>query len=209
MKRKCIIVLILFIVLLANAQNDLNDEKYVPLIGYIEIEDYEKAFVEATILSSTGDCKAQCVLATMYIYGVGVYRNYESAQDLLVESAKHGYERAEYILGGFGGLEKSREFMKMLVGEVEESNDDSFWNQLMSTDRVPSTYKDAFKWFYLDKGDWGYRDIMFNCGIALIKGTYGYKNVEKGWIWISKSAQLGDPDAINLMQKLLNQENDE
>ena len=180
-----------------------SDTKYVNLISLIESENYDDAFNAATMLAAMGDAQAQCVLATMYMCEVGTLRNYESAQELLAQAAAQGYKRGEYMLGGFGSLEKSHEFMKTLVGEDEEllyANDNNFWYQMLSTDMKPETFKDAFKWFYLEDGKWGYRDIMYYAGIVIIRGDYGYKNEENGLQWIIQSARLGYNDAIELLQ---------
>lgn len=181
------------------------DSKYTDLIEQIISENYEDAFNTATMLASKGDAKAQCVLATMYMCEVGTIRNYESAQELLVQAAEQGYSRGEYMLGGFGSLEKSHEFMKMLVGDDKEqlyANDNSFWYQMLSTETKPQTYKDAFRWFLREDKEWGYRDIMYYAGIVLIRGDYGYKNQEAGLQWLIKSAQLGYDEAIELLQQL-------
>ena len=180
-----------------------SDTKYANLICLIESENYDDAFNAATMLAAMGDAQAQCVLATMYMCEVGTLRNYESAQELLAQAAAQGYKRGEYMLGGFGSLEKSHEFMKTLVGEDEEllyANDNNFWYQMLSTDTKPETFKDAFKWFYLEDGKWGYRDIMYYAGIVIIRGDYGYKNEENGLQWIIQSARLGYNDAIELLQ---------
>lgn len=188
--------------------------KYAELIQQIGQEQYEDAFNTATMLAATGDAQAQCVLAIMYMCEVGTLRNYESAQELLAQAAEKGYSRGEYMLGGFGSLEKSHEFMKMLVGDDEEqlyANDNNFWYQMLSTETKPETFKDAFKWFFLEDGKWGYRDIMYYAGIVLIRGDYGYINRENGLKWIIRSAQLDYPDAKALLQELLNarKENEE
>lgn len=182
-----------------------SDTKYANLICLIESENYDDAFNAATMLAAMGDAQAQCVLATMYMCEVGTLRNYESAQELLAQAAAQGYKRGEYMLGGFGSLEKSHEFMKTLVGEDEEllyANDNNFWYQMLSTDTKPETFKDAFKWFYLEDGKWGYRDIMYYAGIVIIRGDYGYKNEENGLQWIIQSARLGYNDAIELLQAI-------
>ena len=182
-----------------------SDTKYANLISLIESENYDDAFNAATMLAAMGDAQAQCVLATMYMCEVGTLRNYESAQELLAQAAAQGYKRGEYMLGGFGSLEKSHEFMKTLVGEDEEllyANDNNFWYQMLSTDMKPETFKDAFKWFYLEDGKWGYRDIMYYAGIVIIRGDYGYKNEENGLQWIIQSARLGYNDAIELLQAI-------
>lgn len=195
-----------------NLPEEWSDAKYADLIRFIELEQYEDAFNAATMLAAMGDSKAQCVLATMYMCEVGTIRNYESAQELLVQAAQQGYSRGEYMLGGFGSLEKSHEFTRMLVGDDEEllsANDNNFWYQILSTETKPESYKEAFNWFYLDDDAWGYRDIMYYAGIVLIRGDYGYQNQENGLQWIIKSAQLGYTDALVLLQKLFNAQNEE
>lgn len=192
--------------------SEWSDAKYADLITYICAENYEDAYNEATMLAATGDAKAQCVLATMYMCEIGTIRNYESAQELLAQAAQQEYSRGEYMLGGFGSLEKSHEFTRMLVGDDEEliyASDNNFWYQMLSTDTKPETYKDAFKWFFLDDGDWGYRDIMYYAGIVLIRGDYGYQNQESGLQWIIKSAELGYQEALELLQHLMEYQDEE
>ncbi len=182
------------------------DAKYTHLLSHIQKEDYEEAFVEATILASQGDVKGQLVLASMFYYGAGTFRNYEAAQEQLVLAAKQGSDRAEYMMGGFGSLEKKHEFMKSITGEEDTSDDNTFWNQMMATNQVPKNYKEAFRWFFLADGEWGYRDIMYYCGIVMYTGAYGYQNEEHGLQWICRSALLGYSDAVKLIKKLLENE---
>ena len=185
-----IIVLLAFpMILLAQnvKQEDIptewKDNKYSNLLSFIQNEDYEQAFVEASILAGTGDVKGQYVLASMFSSGAGTYRNYD-------------------MMGGFDSLEKMHDFYKILTGEPDTADDVEFWNQMMSTQTLPKNYKEAFKWFYLPDGEWGYRDIMYNCGLALITGKYGYKNPKHGLNWIMRSAKLGYGEAIQLLNKL-------
>lgn len=188
-----------------NLPIDWQDSKYKGLIKSISSEEYDNAFNEATMLSASGDAQAQCVLAAMYLCGVGTFRNYESAQELLVKAAKQGYSRGEYMLDGFGSLKKQHDFMKAFLGDDADeagTDDNIFWYQMMSTETKPDNFKDAFNWFLLKEGEWGYRDIMFYAGIELIKGTYGYQNPENGLKWIVKSAQLGYGEAIELIEQL-------
>lgn len=57
--------------------------------------------------------------------------------------------------------------------------------------------------------NWGYRDIMYYAGISLITGQYGYQNTESGLKWLIKSAELGYSDAINLLERLQNESEQE
>ena len=195
------------IVAKSNLPIEWQDEKYNDLLAAIASENYEEAFVEASILSSSGDAQVQCVLAAMYLCGAGTYRNYESAQELLAQAAEHGFRRGEYMLGGFGSLAMHHDVMKTILGEdfaQVDIDDNSFWYQMMSTDSKPDNFKDAFKWFLLEDGEWGYRDIMYYAGIALITGKYGYQNQEKGLMWVVESAKLGYDEAIDLLEQLYN-----
>lgn len=210
MKKWNFIILLLAFPMILLAQNvkqediptEWKDNKYSNLLSFIQNEDYEQAFVEASILAGTGDVKGQYVLASMFFYGAGTYRNYEAAQEQLALAAEQGSERAEYMMGGFDSLEKMHDFYKILTGEPDTADDVEFWNQMMSTQTLPQNYKEAFKWFYLPDGEWGYRDIMYNCGLALITGKYGYKNPKHGLNWIMRSAKLGYGEAIQLLNKL-------
>jgi TPR repeat protein len=189
----------------SNIPKEWSDSKYKSMIEAINSEKYEEAFVEATTLAATGDAPGQCVLASMFMTGTGTYRNYEAAQELLAKAAKQGYERGEYLMGGFGSLEKQHDFMKTLLEEDTadvDVHDNNFWFQMLSTETKPDNFKDAFKWFYLEDGEWGYRDIMYYAGTSLIKGSYGFQNKEKGLNWIIRSAKLGYNEAIELLNQL-------
>ncbi len=181
-------------------------KKYRRFIERINAGDYESAFVEISIIAASGDSMAQCVLGSMYYYGAGVFRNYEAAQEQLVLSASNGCLRAEYMLGCIESLNEARRFSKMLTGadNLDVDIEKSFWNQMMSTEDRPSNYKEAFRWFYLRDGQWGYKDIMYYAGVALVSGKYGYKNPSRGLYWIRRSAALGYPSAIELLRKIAN-----
>lgn len=192
--------------------SEWSDAKYADLIKYIFEEKYDDAFNEATMLAAAGDAQSQCVLASMYMLGVGTIRNYESAQELLAQAAQQGHRRGEYMLGGFGSLEKNHEFTKLIVGDNDEllsANDNSFWYHMLSTETKPETYKEAFNWFFLEDGEWGYRDIMYYAGMVLIRGDYGYKNQERGLQWIISAAKLGYDEALELLQKHIDSRNEE
>ena len=177
--------------------------QYTVLIESIEKENYEEAFENATMLAASGDSYGQCALSAMYIYGAGTYRNYESAQELLAKAAEQGNIRAEYMMGGFGSLKKMHDFMYLLTGEIDTSNDTGFWNQMMASSySLPTNFKEAFKWFFLKDAQWGYRDIMYYCGIALITGQFGYTNTERGKEWIIRSAEMGYHEAIQYINNL-------
>lgn len=194
---------------LMDVPEEWKDQKYAALLKSIQEADYDTAFVEASMLAGAGDPQAQCVLASMFCFGAGTFQNYEAAQEQLASAAAHGYERAEYMMGGFGSLDKKHEFMKALLGEADTSSDISFWQQMMYSDSLPENYKEAFRWFLLADGEWGFRDIMYYCGIALITGAYGYQNEEHGLNWIIRSAQMGYPDAQNLINQLIERSSNE
>ncbi len=186
--------------------NHWQDSKYSQLINSIFDEDYEQAFIEASLLATSGDAQAQCVMASMLIYGAGVYRDYEAAQEQLANAAAMGSIRAEYMMGGFGSLKKMHEFTEMITGESNSVDDISFWNQMMLSGGQSCHYKDVFQWFLLsdeDIDEWAYRDIMYYCGIALIVGEFGYQNQEHGLNWIIKSAEKGYDEAIELINQLV------
>ena len=84
--------------------------------------------------------------------------------------------------------------------DLDSHIDDAFWKQMMSTAVLPQSYKEAFRWFMIPGYEWAYRDIMYYCGVALIEGTYGYKNVMHGKQWIRRSAGLGYPEAMQLVE---------
>ena len=95
------------------------NDKYIELIKHIQTEEYDLAFADAFTLAQTYDEKGQIVLASMYLWGVGTNRNYEAAQKVLVTASEWGSERAEYMLGAFGSLEKRGKRCSLLEAEEE------------------------------------------------------------------------------------------
>ena len=66
------------------------------------------------------------------------------------------------------------------------------------------SYKDAFEWFYLKDGNWGYRDIMYYAAVEFLDDSSAVYNVEKGLKWLKKSAALKYDEAIKLLQRIAN-----
>lgn len=186
------------------APADWQDEKYSELLKAISEEDYETAYEYATFLSSAGDVKATYLLSAMSMCGVGGPQNYENSIYSLVELAKDGDERAQYMLGGYGSLLKQREMMKLFLGEDAENNDNAFWFQMMSVGETSQSFKDCLEWFFTPLEDIAYRDIMFYAGIFCLNGQFGFEDVEDGILWLQKSAAKGYPDAIKVLEQLQN-----
>lgn len=189
-----------------NAPADWQDEKYSELLKAISEEDYETAYEYATFLSSAGDVKATYLLSTMSMCGVGGPQNYENSIYSLVELARDGDERAQYMLGGYGSLLKQREMMRLFLGEDAENNDNAFWFQMMGVDEKSQSFKDCLKWFFTPLEEIAYRDIMFYAGLFCLNGQFGFEAVEHGVLWLQKSAAKGYPDAIKVLEQLQNNE---
>lgn len=181
-----------------------HQDKYLEAVNAIESEDYSSARSSLLILATAGDAPAQCALAALYLYGADGSRDYTSALNLLVEAAKQDYERAEYMLGCFGSLAKSHEFSLFLGVDESSIDDTNFWKQMFLSDSFSSieSFKDAFNWFYLSDGSWGYRDIMYFSAVSFLNGQYGITDKRKGIKWLKKSAQLGYADAQRMLNEI-------
>lgn len=174
------------------------------LQGILE-ENYSDVFNSLTILAASGDAKAQCALATMYCLPAGTTRDYASAYNLLKDAALQNYERAEYLLGAFGSLNRSRqgEIAKLLGIDDFTIMDDHFWKQCFkNTENAIDSYKDAFEWFYMRDGNWGYRDIMYYAALVFLDKDSELYNEEKGLKWLKRSAELDYIDATRLLEKI-------
>ena len=160
MKRIIFIIIFLFAIIspkITKAQIDKwTDEKYeVFLTCLLEQNDYNCAKAELEKLSEQGDAQASCCLAAMLCFGEKNDRDYVKALELLKKSASDNYERAEYLLGCFGSLEMSRDFMRTIIGDDSaiETVDDGFWKQCFKySDSEVVTFKDAFYWFFMKDG---------------------------------------------------------
>lgn len=179
------------------------EPKYEEVLQGILEEDYEKVFNSLTILASTNDNKSLCALATMYCFPSGTTRDYTTAYNLLKKAAFQNYERAEYLLGAFGSLNRMRqgELYKMLGIDDFDIIDDDFWKQCFKVDKEIHSYKDAFEWLYMKDGYWGYRDIMYYAAIVFLDESSELYNKTKGLKWLQRSAKLKYDDAINLLKK--------
>jgi len=211
MKRTFFLLMVLLLTVLcpelAKAQKEKwAGEKYkVFLTCLIEHNDYDGAKIELEKLSEQGDDQARCCLAAMLCFGEKNDRDYAKALELLKESASNNYERAEYLLGAFGSLEKSREVLRLLTGDdsMDETADDGFWKQCFkySSSEI-NTFKDAFYWFHMKDGDWGYRDIMYYSAVQYLNGSFGVVDAKKAIKWLNRSKDLGSPEAKKLLEQI-------
>jgi len=186
-------------------KKEWQDPKYKDVLNGISNEDYEMVLELLTELSDAGDSKSLCVLATMYCFPAGTTRDYAKAYALLKQAALQDNERAEYLLGAFGSLYRMRQAFGLLFDVVVPGNsDDSFWKQCFKGNKEVISYKDAFEWFYLKDGNWGYRDIMYYAAVEFLDDSSAVYNVEKGLKWLKKSAALKYDEAIKLLQRIAN-----
>ena len=192
---------------LAKAQKEKwADEKYEAFLTcLIEQNNYDGAKTELKKLSEQGDAQASCCLGAMLCFGEKNDRDYAKALELLKESASKNYERAEYLLGAFGSMEKSREFLRALTGDDSalEEADNGFWKQCFKySNSEVVTFKDAFYWFLMKDGDWGYRDIMYYSAVQYLNGSYGVVDAKKAIKWLKRSKDLGSPEAEKLLEQI-------
>jgi TPR repeat protein len=211
MKRTIILsVVILFALLspgLAKAQMaKWAGEKYETFLTCLLKENnYECAKAELEKLSEQGDAQASCCLGAMLCFGEKNDRDYTKALELLKESALKNYERAEYLLGAFGSMERSRDFLKAITGDdsMSDTADDNFWKQCFKhSNSEIVTFKDAFYWFLMKDGDWGYRDIMYYSAVQYLNGSYGVIDANKAIKWLNRSKNLGSPEAERLLEQI-------
>ena len=216
MKRKILMVLACSILCFAlghgtnkqgvvdSTRNEWQDPKYMDVIESISAEDYERVFIHLSGLASKGDSKSLCVLAIMYCFPAGTTRDYAKAYNLLKQASLQDNERAEYLLGAFGSLYRARQTYELFGIGAPENVDDGFWRQCFKGAKEVHSFKDAFEWFYIKDGNWGYRDIMFYAAVEFLDETSEVYNTEKGLKWLKKSAALKYDDAITLLQRLSN-----
>ena len=182
------------------------DDKYVKFLECLNVyNDYDGAKAELISLSEQGDSQARCCLATMLCFGERNDRDYSQALDLLIKSANDNYERAEYLLGCFGSLERSREVVRLIIGDdsMEEEADNGFWAQCFKSSNFEvKTFQDAFNWFLMKDGYWGYKDIMYYSGLQYLNGSYGVVDVQKALKWLGKSKELGSKEAEELLDQI-------
>jgi len=176
--------------------------KYEAVLKSIADEDFDNAFLQFTELAAQGDSKSLCVLATMYCFPSGTTRDYAKAYSLLKQATLQDNERAEYLLGAFGSLYKSKQTFELFGVPAPQSADDGFWKQCFKGAKDVLSFKDAFEWFYMKDGNWGYRDIMYYAAVEFLDESSEVYNVEKGMKWLKKSADLKYGDAIKLLQRL-------
>jgi hypothetical protein len=93
------------------------------------------------------------------------------------------------------------EVYKMLGIDDFDIIDDGFWKQCFKVDKEVHSYKDAFEWFYMQDGNWGYRDIMYYAAAVFLDESSELYNKTKGLKWLQRSAKLKYDDAINLLKK--------
>lgn len=206
MNKLIVFCIVIFTSLLLKAEDPTwwKEAKYSPMIEAIEKGDYETAYSHATFLSSAGDEIGSCMLAAMSMTASGVPLDYQVAVSHLTDLASKGNLRAQYMLGGFGSVLKSRQFMKALMGEdYEPENDNSFWFQMMATGGVAcKSFSDALPWFFSPLEDVAYRDIMFYAGLFCLNNQFGFTDTENGVMWLKESAIQGYDEAAQLLEQI-------
>jgi len=182
------------------------DEKYETfLICIIEQNNYNGAKAELEKLSEQGDAQASCCLGAMLCFGEKNDRDYAKALELLKEAAFKNYERAEYLLGAFGSMEKAREYVRAVTGDdsMNDVEDDNFWKQCFKySNSEIVTFQDAFYWFFMKDGNWGYKDNMYYSVVQYLNGSYGVVDLNKAVKWLNRSKDLGSPEAAKLLEQI-------
>lgn len=179
------------------------------IIQAIEADNYEEALATANFLSAAGNTNAKYLLAAMSMCGAGGAKNYDVALDVLKELASAGDRRAQYMLGGFGSLDKQHEMMKIILGEDIPTDDNSFWYMMMSTGMKADDFKDTLPWFFAPLDSVAYRDIMYYAGLFCLNSQFGYTDIENGLEWLQESAMQGYPEAVQLLQQIVNSMNED
>ena len=138
----------------------------------IDTEKYERDVAKLKPAADSGDPKAQCQLAAVYLDGPDAKELIPQVLTLYEAAANQGYSDAQYYLGVI--YDKGR-------GVKTDDNKAREWYRIAANNN--------------------HRIGQFNYAVFLMQGRGGSKNETEAWEWIKKSSAQGYPGAQRLLQQ--------
>lgn len=146
-------------------------------LGWGVKQDYEKTFEYAKMGANVGNTYCMCTLGSLYYEGKGgAVQDFSLAFEWYLNSAELGDKLAQVFVA------------------------DKCFHLGLGTDKNDQK---AFEWMekatqHNDKGFVG----QYHLGMYYLNGIGTQKNIEKGKLWLIKSAKQGYPDAIETLKQL-------
>lgn len=183
-------------------QNGDSAQVLAELYAYCEAKiDYQKAFEYATIAANDDEASGYQVLGALYLYGLGVEKNLEKAEENYIQAAALGDElsmnQIGYMYSGEeGGEEKPDQAFYWFKEASKKGNDAGMYN-------LGCCYRDGFGVEADDEtaAEWFKKSAdLGNVSAMKDLGEY-YQEVlidtNKAKMWYTKAAEAGDAEAQN------------
>ncbi len=153
--------------------------------------------------AATGDAPAQFLVASRFMNGENVDRDFSKAAYWYGKAASSGLAPAQYRVATLyergKGVDRD---MKAALGWYERAaalgNIRAMHNAAVISagkEAGPANYAKAFKWFSLAASH-GLRDSQFNLAVLMERGLGIQANLDEAYFWYLTAAKQNDPEAI-------------
>ena len=152
------------------------------------------------------DPQAQFFLSMAYNHGQGVPQDFNESLRLVKESANQGFAKAQSQLAGvydFGlmGISKDHEEAMKWFWKAAEQGDADGQHNVGLEFFGNGDYNEAFKWFEKSAAQGNAGALLF-LGVCYLEGKGVKQNESIGYDYIKQSAELGNPNAIDLLKTI-------
>jgi len=150
----------------------------------------------------SGDASAQFVVATRYVDGKQLKRDYAKAALWYQKAASTGLAPAQYRLGTLfergNGVPRDLSAARLWYERAAESGNVKSMHNLAviyaSPNNGQTDYTKAKKWFE-KAANYGLKDSQYNLAVVHERGLIGQRNLKQAFYWYSLAAADGDRDA--------------
>ena len=123
--------------------------------------------------------KKLCKEGVRYLYGDGVEKDWDVAEEYLFKAAKHGFAEAQYYLGKL--------FADIFETSIDSADDEEY-------------LKLCAEW-YEKAAEQGHSEAQYETGMCYLNGEGVEENEEKAIFWLKKSADNGNADAMEFLKE--------
>lgn len=164
---------------------------------YARNRDFVPAYKWSVSAAEQGHIKAQALLASLYVVGKGIEKNYEEALKWATLAAEKGNVIGQYYLG-YIYMEKkdNQSALKWLLlaatkGHTTAQCEVGF---IFLQEGPEQDFKEAHKWLSLS-ADSGYWFAQYQLGYIYFKGLGVVKDLDMSHRWFSLAAEANKPQA--------------
>lgn len=189
-----------------NIQRAVSKQPHAPSAAAVEtgqkLPSKKVGSLELRKAAAAGDASAQFVIASRYINGKLVKRDYAKAALWFQKAASNGLAPAQYRLGTLfergNGVPKDLNAARLWYERAAEKGNVKAMHNLAVIYAGAKTgqadFAKARKWFE-KAASHGLQDSQFNLAVILERGLTGKSDMKQAFIWYSLAGARGDRDA--------------